>query len=105
MAKGQFGEPWSTELQPNGWQGLKADTMLLSQFPVRWPAERAAVCVNALDGYDPAKLGDFLEACKEVKMIADKLVRGRFANLVHTDWLSFIDAYDELTGKGEDSGT
>lgn len=104
--KGEFGEPWRLDQPETGgiYQILRdigtgpGDCVV--DFVDGPEGLRIVACVNALDGLDPEKLGAFLEACKEIVVLANKLVRGNYADMAHADWLGFIDAYDALTGEG-----
>ncbi len=102
--KGSFGEPWELREGEGTWAGwcLLREAQGDELTPVVGPftSKRIVACVNSLDGLDPEKLGAFLEASKEIVVLANKLVRGNYADMAHADWLGFIDAYDALTGEG-----
>jgi len=71
MSKSEFGEPWK---QQGGCVGETLDIGdgftgmgdSVAQFEDPRKAKRATKCTNALDGRDPAVVGEFIEAAKHL---------------------------------------
>jgi hypothetical protein len=74
---GKYGEPWST------FDEYKSTPQL-----GKLQHERARACVNALDGYNPAKLWDFF----------NMIDNARYAGDQH-DLKDIVAAYDKLKEK------
>lgn len=110
--KGQFGEPWVLNadgaVHPDDGEafsalwthdvcgsgsgkmlGLKHHALDVED------SQRIVAAVTALDGLEPTKLGDFLDACKALAE-ADP---GKWSPWEYRK--AFVAAYDALTGEGE----
>ena len=62
MSKGKFGEPWEAIYTDDIREGMETDTRIdcadgasIGTLSDGGKARRAVACVNALDGFDPAK--------------------------------------------------
>lgn len=61
--KGEYGEPVYAQIGDEGYE-LASDCGHQYSYPAL--IERAAACVNALDGLEPERLRDFIRAAEDV---------------------------------------
>lgn len=93
--KGQFGEPWVATNYDSSI--VNSESRYVTCAPNDDTMRRIVAAVNALDGYDPAKLGDFLDAC-ELLWSRQGMALGMPSRAEFKQWCA---AYDALTGEGE----